>query len=316
MKDRIKKISAIIRRIAKKDTAIGHFICFAYQFFSNPLVTSFVTAIAPLILSIVLAKSKIETYITLLVVYYGLVLAIGVAKSHLIQKRKDTAIFQKALANLSSICAAYSRDIVKVASKFQGTRPKSKEDMLNDLRFADFQTAAFYVCNKLAETLRKDVSPGEIYVTVFQRDSTSCKMIAYSDDNEPTSFNEIYHIPSPTETEGEKEYFHSVIFAKNQKHPAYLENRDEIIKNFLNHKGCEERETRIVQYIGVPIVADTNGVIFLLQLDTAVTGFFGDTKAEMEELYNNTIKPFALWLHMIYEEARFAELAICKGGTK
>lgn len=293
---------------------MGHLICALYRFFSNTTVVFICTLVIPIVLSVFLAAKNYSVFWILSGVYVIIIIPmIAWAQNYLLQKGKDASIFQEALSGLKTIFYTYSKELVKTATQIKSSETISKQHIRKILSISDFQTVSFYVCRKLCEALTKNVSTNDVCVTVFQRDKTTCRMIAYSDDSEPNNYNTRYNIPLLNSQGGEKAEHHSVIFARNQKNPSFLENQKAVGREFIPHEGCEERESKIQQYIGVPIPAESLGVVFLLQIDTTIEGFFGETKESMEEFYNNTIKPFALFLQMIYEKERVID-QIVRGG--
>ena len=68
-----------------------------------------------------------------------------------------------------------------------------------------------------------------------------------------------------------------------------------------------QEEENIQQYICIPITPSNMDVTFLLQLDTCVKDYFGDSIESVNEYIIENIYPFAQFLYMIYEEARTIE---------
>ena len=89
-----------------------------------------------------------------------------------------------------------------------------------------------------------------------------------------------------------------------------LSDRKGIDEWFLEHDECAERESKIQQYIGIPISLPKLGVIFLLQIDTPVPKLFGKNEEEIKEFAKVGIYPYAQFLYMAYEQSRATQALI------
>ena len=225
------------------------------------------------------------------------------------KKTKDNKAFQDALYGMSTVLRSWSIKLQKCANQIHKAKKgkNSQQQIEIFLSEIDFQTAAFSVCEKLRNFLKPD-NPDDVYITVYQKYEDSgkklCRMIAYSSDHEPTSKDDIYEIPlfSP-DLFGNIEY-HTYLFSSGKKDICVLQNPDDIRAAFSYHTKSEEREKNIKQYIGIPIAPSRQGVVFLLQVDTVIDNYFGDSVEATLEFAKNTIYPYAQFLHMIYEESR------------
>jgi len=163
----------------------------------------------------------------------------------------------------------------------------------------------------IRNTLSKKDEKDDVYVTVYQKKTTNigtyCKMIAYSEDHEVTSYNKEYQIlPEHKDKFGEIEY-HTYVFAKELKEVTSFHSKELVEEAFCIHESCEERERKIQQYICIPISPAGLGVTFLLQVDTNEEGLFGSTEEAVNDFAKNIIYPYAQFLHMIYEQSRVVE---------
>jgi len=298
----MKKISGMIRKIAQKDTVIGHTISGMYLIFSKPYVCALVSSVFPFIMSNTKGGGKVVAIIVFLI----LLSLVFLAQNYTAQKTIEGKKFQNALKSLQSVFKTYSGKLEKVAMHIKLQKTKNAAKIRQILADSDFQTAALCVCEKLHDALDRD-GLDDVSVTVFQRDSNSCKMIAYSSGIEPVNYEKSYPIPDAYTLTNEKIEHHSVIFAKNQRSPSILVNKAAVDEAFVPHEGCEEREANIQQYIGFPILSANKTVVFLLQVDTTKENLFGDSKEAVSEFSDNIVRPFALLLHMIYEEGRAIE---------
>lgn len=227
------------------------------------------------------------------------------------QKNDDAQHFCNAIIQLKATLRSWAVAKQKVSKKFQKfnlyTDSKAVSDALSDM---DFQTAAFIICEKLSQFLEGIDKSSKAYVTVYQRikqpgsDSEGCRMIAYSSNFEPKSYSTIYPIPA-NNTEGIE--FHSYIFPSGQTETIVLPDIDSVKSKFKAHNGCEKREADICQYVGIPIAPAKLGVTFLLQVDVSTPDLMGNSEESVKEFADNTIRSFADFLHMIYEDGRLIE---------
>lgn len=305
-----KNLTAILRKKKHEDTLLGAFVFFIYRFFLCPYISAAIAVIFSLLESI-LSSGKHYTGLIIVAVLHLLLLGLSVWAQHYSRKKeKDVRAFKGTLDSFSSIFAANADSLSKTLSLLKGAGPRTEAQTRQILSTADFQTVSLYVCRKLKETLSYDLLGDEISVTIFQRDSTYCHMIAYSEDTQPVNFEQKYKIPSRTMLRQAIFPHHIVLFARNEKTPSILPNADAVKKANLHHEGSEKRATLIQQYIGIPIAAENLGTVLLLQIDTTIAGHFGDSTESIREMYYNTIRPYALFLYMMYEKERTIDLII------
>lgn len=176
-----------------------------------------------------------------------------------------------------------------------------------------FQTMAMQICHELYRVLHEHLGITNHTVTVYQRfDKTAtncvCKMIAYGNQyqRESLSYSKEYSIPT---TCNDHTPYHSRIFCENSDEIRLLVDQTEIRSKFHFHKNCEEREKAIQQYIGIPMKARGQDIVFVLQVDSDVANCFGSDKETMRSLANAIIYPYASLLSMYYEMDRLLEIA-------
>jgi hypothetical protein len=110
------------------------------------------------------------------------------------------------------------------------------------------------------------------------------------------------------EKDGEKikQYYYVKIFKRENDYIQVLLNKEEIAKQFLIHKSSEDRERRLQQYIGIPLLCDGQ-IVALLQIDTEIESQFGKTKDEIIELSNNMFRPY---INQLLPVMRFENLSL------
>lgn len=314
MKKTRRKVEAYVRRKAHRDSAADHFIQFAFRFFSNEIVSGVATIIGTVVIALMVGWGYYGWGFWVIVGIYSLtIICIRWANGYAKQKLQDNTHFQNALRGMGSVLRAWAITLQKAATQFKKINFETERKAVDcTISTMDFQTAAFFVCEKLQELLTWSQNLRDIYVTVYQRVKDEhgmdcCKMIAYSQDHEPTGYGRKYKVPSAEEANFGSIELHSYIFASGKTDTIVLPDKEAVQSAFELHSGCETREQNICQYIGIPIVPAGLGVTFLLQVDTSIPSFFGDSEEGMKEFSNNVINPFAQFLHMIYEQGRTVE---------
>lgn len=315
MKKFRRKVEATVRQKAHRDSAANHFVQFAFRFFSNEIVSGVATIIGTVVIALMVGMGYYKWgFWVISGVYCLAIICIGWANGYAKQKLQDITHFQTALRGMGSVLRAWAITLQRATVQFKKIDfEKEKRAVDCTIATMDFQSAAFLVCEKLQELLTRLGTLNDIYVTVYQRmkdecGTDYCKMIAYSQNHEPTGYTRKYTIPPAEEAIFGDIELHSYIFASGETDTIVLPNKEAVQKAFELHLGCEAREQNICQYIGIPIVPGGMGVTFLLQVDTSIPSFFGDSEEGMKEFSNNVINPFAQFLHMIYEQGRTVEL--------
>lgn len=220
MQKRRRQIEAYVRRKAHGTSATDHLIQFAFRFFSNEIVAGLTTIIGTVVIAVMVGCSYYKWgFWVIVAVYCFAIICIGWANSYAKQKLQDNAHFQNALRGMGSVLRAWAITLQKAAAQFKRIDIKTEKKAVDcAVATMDFQTAAFFVCEKLQELLTRLGNSSDIYVTVYQRvkdeqGKDCCKMIAYSQDHEPTGYKQKYEVPSAAEAIFGRIALHSYIFA-------------------------------------------------------------------------------------------------------
>lgn len=318
-----QKLKAWVRRNSIDDSALSHLLQFTYRFFSKHLVQAFASFLGTVVIAVMVGVGYYGVFFWVTTVVYAVILFfIAIANDHITGKIKDVKTFQDALFELGDVQRAWADWLQESASAFCQVKLSPDGKMSEEtekyvelvLKKIDFQAAAEAVCNSLKTFLSIDHHHADVYVTVFQQieldGQTFCKMIASSERCDSASFGHPYPIPRYTQDMYGTIEYHSYLFALNKNDISVLVNHDEVERAFRFHDKCVEREGEIEQYLGIPISPKGLGVTFLLQVDTAVPGKFGNDRHSMKEFAKNNIYPFAQFLRMVYEEGRTIEQLI------
>lgn len=131
-------------------------------------------------------------------------------------------------------------------------------------------------------------------------------MIAYKTykDRVPGSYSEKYDLWND---DSEKKPLHIRIFEKGTSAIIALCNSEQVKEEFVYHEKSKEREEKICQYLGIPLLDSEGRMIFLLQIDVCDSGILGKNKEEMIELGNNIMVPYIQLLYATYEHERSIE---------
>ena len=306
-----QKLRDCVLNIASKNNAFSSFIVFLYDFFIGDFANITITIIGTVVIGSMLACQYFGVgFWFAVIVYIALLLLSMLANKYNREKNLDSKLQRQALYGTSEVLRAWSVCLQKCVKAIIASK-KTPDSINTALKQADFQSAAFSVCEKLHNNLTKYCENEDVYITVYQKyqkgNNTYCKMIAYSTQVEPSTFNDEYEVPSSPENQLGKVPYHSYLFSLNATNIAILPDHDSIIDTFVIHDKSKERKDSLQQYIAIPIAPAKQGVLFLLQVDTCKESLFGQEKRQIERFVHSAIYPFSQILHMIYEESRAFE---------
>lgn len=299
----------ILAKIQKED-AISSLIKFAYFFFNNEYVQASISLIGTVAIGVMTAFKYFNAVLWItIVVYCGAVLLMAWANRYRKEKMNEARLLKQALIGMDIVLRTWGIKMQKCAQKLKDLSLQAdRETIKRILTETDFQAAAFLVCEKLCDSLSKYCENDDVYVTLYQkfkeRDELECKMIAYSGDHEPSTYDVVYSIPKNSENLMGKIEYHTYVFAANNKDISTFCNSGEVEAAFVLHEKSKDREEEIQQYICAPIAPAKQGVTFLLQIDTRVPDLFGKDKESVDRFAKIAIYPFAQFLHMMYEQSR------------
>ncbi len=313
----MKRIYSRVRNWALKQSrnegAIALTVRLLYKIFSNVFFQAIITIVDTIVIGLMTAFSYFGVFFWIAVVFFCIsVILIAWAESYLREKVSESRNLKQSLYGIDIALRKWAILLQKCAKKLNSLslkkNPTAVATALSDI---DFQTAAFTVCEDLCEQLSKYYEKDDIYITVFQKYNSSnqekCKMIAYSGNHAPSSYGQEYDIPEFSKDLLGKVEYHTYLFSKNSSEISVLASPESVATAFCLHQQCIERESKIQQYICVPISIAKLGIAFLLQIDTSVEFLFGKDESSVKNFAKNAIYPFAQFLHMIYEQGRTIE---------
>ena len=316
----MKKIRNFIINLVRHNNFFSHLVWIVYYIFSQEIVSSLISVIGTVVIAVKIGKNEYDALFIFLVVIYiiGLFLT-ALAHNYARNKITNFNLFKQSLYGIDETLKAWADSLKISAEHIYNARPKDRIQPF--LEYVDFQTAAFFVCQKLNSNLKVVCRNENVYITVYQKyniqgktgvqsEYCKCKMIGYSDNHEPASFNTKYDVPDFDPKLKKKIPFHSYLFSSGKNDIVALSDRKGIDEWFLEHDENAERESKIQQYIGIPISLPKLGVIVLLQIDTPVPKLFGKNEEEMKEFAKVGIYPYAQFLYMAYEQSRATQALI------
>jgi len=303
------RLTEWVRTQGQKNTALSYFIQFIYHFFANSYIQAGISILGTIIIAVLIGTGSYGVLFWVCVVCYCIMTILSAwANEHIREKIRDTKAFQKMLYGIGTSMRTWSISLQKSASYLRNTHEKKNKEILKKLDRIDFQAAAFMICETLCSYLSKNEEKNDVYVTIFQRRETdSCEMIAHSANHEVSTYGVKYPIPPQDQAIFGKVEYHSYMFASGKKEITTFPTHDLVMEAFVIHDKSKGREENIQQYICIPISPAKLGITFLLQVDTNVPNFFGDSQKAVDDFAQNIIYPFAQMLHMMYEQARLIE---------
>ena len=163
----------------------------------------------------------------------------------------------------------------------------------------DFHYVAVEVCTAIYTFIKESVGYDSAYITVMVRNESMSKQIAYANKNSRASAT--FMNEYPLFTQNTKKPFHTKIFESNDDQIRVLPNKQQIRGNFMWHEPgrAEEREKKIEQYIGIPVMLDDQ-IVFILQVDIDHPGVFGTTVSAVCHFAETYLQPFADILLIAY----------------
>ena len=305
-----KRVRAWLLEQKRAENGFSAFITFLYRSFSSAYTEAIISLVGTIGIGIMTAKSYYEwPFLVVVFVYVLTILLSAWAKCYGRERVSEANSFKRALLGIDVVLRHWAVKMQKCAKTLNNHKNDNNDKIFEtDLAAVAFQEAAFVVCQDLHKELTKYCEDEDVYVTVYQKmldgNDSVCKMIAFSETHEPSTYHNKYPIPIYSQAQyGEIEY-HTYLFAINRTDISVLTNPEEVKEAFKIHTMAAERELQIQQYISVPGTPAGQRVSFLLQIDTKIPSFFGEDRESVEKYAKTVVYPYAQFLHMAYEQER------------
>lgn len=300
-----------LRKESHSDNLKGHLIRIIVLILNSTVFQSIVTIVLPIIFSVLASSRGFSLDIIIAIIIYSLFIA-SFATINNYNKRRiaDFPLFMHSTRLLSSISHTLAVKNLQLTKHLIDTAKNKKPPLGTLRRICSLQSAGFAVCDAVYTLFAESDTEPHLYVTLYQKTQfegtgESCQMIAYANyqNEEPAT----YKIPYPLTQNvipDQNSYFHNEIFQSGSTQIRALATSDEVRQKFKLHPQNEQRERKICQYVGIPVMIMGAGPVLLLQLDTDKPGFWGRTSEEIIERIENLVRPFVKMLELFYEHDR------------
>lgn len=164
-------------------------------------------------------------------------------------------------------------------------------------KMADFQTISFDICNSIYTIIKDKYGiKTDCEVTIYQSNEDGISMIAYANKNDlpPLTYRRIYKKKC-------SQYLFGQLFKDLNAEIHVCPDKESVQNDFTFLKGSEKRESRICQYIGIPLLTARRKIELLLQIDVSKPNVFGKTKEDVMEYAENIFFPYMMLLNKAYE---------------
>ena len=300
------KLIAKLRATAHEDSIIGHSLRILVLLLNSTCIQSLITIVCPIIISIITTKVKRSSIIVIMLLYSVTVVAITMINNYNRRKILQFPLFVRSTHQISA--ALYTI----YTTMFSLTEALSEKKNLRNLSLSDIrrqcsiQTSGFAICRAVLSLFADESEKSPVYVTLYQKTSSNgkefCQMIAYANSKheEPVTYKTPYLL-----NEDERfMYYHNKIFIDGNTAIHVLPNKEQVQRFFRIHPKMAEREKKICQYVGIPIKGLAEDTSLLLQLDTDVPDFWGESETEILERIENLLHPLFQLLALAYEQDR------------
>jgi len=300
-----------LRKASYKDNLKGHLIRLIVLLLNSPITQSLVTIVGPIIFSIVAAKKKLSMGLIIAILAYSiLIVAFAIINDYNKRKIVDFPLFMYSTRLLSSVSHALAVKNLQLTKHLCDTANGKKPSLGTLRRICCLQNAGFAICEAVYNLFAETDTEPHLYVTLYQKTTTNdkkdiCQMIAYANyqQEEPVTYKTPYLLEKGIGRD-RRTFFHNEIFLDGSTEIRALATYEDVRIHFIDHPQNAQRENRICQYVGIPIMIMGAGTVLLLQLDTDKPGFWGKTSDEITERIENLVRPFVKMLELFYENDR------------
>ena len=238
------------------------------------------------------------------VVFIIINILVIICKTYTQKVNKWNHLIEVIYNNHNELYCEMSSQIFRINKKITETIRADKAvtiDIYN--KIYDFQSLSMSICKSIYNIVTNEVSDCSCQVTIFQRFLNSSgkdevRMIAYAtcDMKEPAS----YHMVFPLSGKGKDKTVFQRCFLSKENIPVLYHKKKQIDENFEILSCSKNRESKIHQYVGIPIKSNRDKVEFVLQIDVTKKSALGRTHKQINRFYE-IVKPYSNLLLMSYE---------------
>lgn len=273
--------------------------------FTSAISRTFVNTLIPILISVYSLKYNEEVnlnwFIPIIIMTFFILVYNIVAEFILSKQKKDIRYWELLEESYRNHCSLNRRSATKIYRLNKLIKNYlEKEEPVKKVAFdkiADFNTIAFDVCNSIYKIIEKTFGiDTECEVTVYQATTEGISMIAFANKNEepPTSYRRTY-------TKNSSKYLFGKLFKDLNAQIVVCSKKEDVQHKFKLLKGSEVRESKICQYIGIPLLTARKKIELLLQIDVSKPNVFGKSDKEVMEFAKNIFHPYIMLLNKTYE---------------
>ena len=178
------------------------------------------------------------------------------------------------------------------------------------LEAVDFNARAFAVCHEIFRMIQSAHDTKDHLVSLMCRFSGMkgqyIKMIAYGSNGnrQPNTYSDTFAVPVPALNKGT--FYHQRVFSEGSNDIHILEDNAAIRREFDLKGKVHERDSKMQQYIGLPIMNGSNGTVALLQVDGSKKNQFGSNRDDILFFAETILVPFTQLLLYYLQDATVA----------
>lgn len=290
MQKLIERFGNCIRKRAQQDDLIGHFFNLIYHLIRSSFFKAMVPIGFAVIISVFASADKgFSKRITIASIIFFIVQIVTYATD--VWEKRNRPIYEasRLIAEQLLLCI----------------RPKKhKEQTISD--FTNYTEKAFAICQSIYYMIKKIYKTTNHQVTLFNRKRDKkgeyIHLAAFGKKNDvpPGCANQKFRI-NDGKTIGK--YYHQMVFERGITYPSIFLTKYDVSHNLEINPRSKNREEKIEQYIGYPIVTEDSGIVSLLQIDTDKKDAFGKNTDNVESFIDNILAPFVDLLYHYYCQA-------------
>lgn len=310
-----------VKQIARKNKRLGNLIFCIYNILKSSYVRTLVNFIFTTVFTIQMKLADFDTYkinqqefyqdkwhilitCVFIVLYNWITILIDSYQKYQQKLIKCVKEIVNRETVINDTIGKKIYEITKCISVKSSSIPM-KSDFLN----FSYQDVAALVCHNIYDAIKASTDNDSHQVSLMQRFKEKrtgveyIKMISYGNANQitPSLFDKHFYLNEA------QNCFQVKVFIENQNNIFILKSAEEIKKQFVYGKKSNENE--ILQYIAIPVMCESEGIVSLLQIEIKENMLIGRTKEEIREF----VKPFMAYIHLLtvsyYQEQLFKVLA-------
>ena len=320
----MNKVLYALRKKSKKDDFVGHALSIISHLLTSPWTKLVVPAAASILIACgvnqidfrngssfwtnFLSKPLLPWSALGFIVFLSIIFMADIGIRKIVASYEMT---KYSVASFNFLFTQAANSIQRMVRSQQGA-PKAtvRKSYLNTV---DFYGRAFAVCDELFRMIQSAHDTEDHLVSLMGAFSSSgrrcIRMVAYGSNGnrQPNTYADTFPIPTPA---GIKGYYHQRVFSEGSNQIRVLEDNAAIKREFYLEGKVHERDSRIEQYIGLPIMSGSSGIVALLQIDASKKNQFGSNREDILFFAERILVPFANLLLYYLQDANVAKCIV------